>query len=164
MFARLRETGINVPLNYEYVLDASGSFDAERRNITTYEWDTDGDGVYDQYSPFPVTKIKFTELKTYVVGLRVSNDRGDQDFANCTVVVSADGDGVPDGLDNCPTKFNPWQEDTDADGLGNACDPTPYGGNVTFNNLSGNRRRSASVYGDPPGKAVFLGWNGHVAR
>jgi hypothetical protein len=33
-----------------------------------------------------------------------------------------DGDGVPDGYDNCPTLANPMQTDTDADGRGDACD------------------------------------------
>ena len=37
----------------------------------------------------------------------------------------ADGDGVPDGSDNCPAVFNPDQADDDSDGIGNACDPTP---------------------------------------
>lgn len=34
-----------------------------------------------------------------------------------------DGDGVPDGSDNCPSVANPDQADTDDDGVGNACDP-----------------------------------------
>lgn len=33
-----------------------------------------------------------------------------------------DGDGVPNGNDNCPATPNPDQLDTDGDGVGNACD------------------------------------------
>ena len=36
-----------------------------------------------------------------------------------------DGDGVPDGSDNCPTRPNPAQADTDQDGVGDACDNCP---------------------------------------
>jgi hypothetical protein len=35
----------------------------------------------------------------------------------------ADGDGVGDPCDNCPTVHNPDQADTDSDTLGDACDP-----------------------------------------
>lgn len=35
----------------------------------------------------------------------------------------ADGDGVPDDFDNCPTVANPGQTDVDSDDIGDACDP-----------------------------------------
>jgi M6 family metalloprotease-like protein len=34
----------------------------------------------------------------------------------------ADGDGVPDNVDNCPLVANPDQKDTDGDGIGDACE------------------------------------------
>ncbi len=45
-----------------------------------------------------------------------------------TTVADADGDGITDPADNCPTDANPAQEDTDGDLIGDACDPTPEGG------------------------------------
>jgi cytosine/adenosine deaminase-related metal-dependent hydrolase len=51
-------------------------------------------------------------------------------------VTDADGDGIPDAMDNCPQVFNPirpvdegQQPDTDGDGVGDACDPTPLTAN-----------------------------------
>jgi hypothetical protein len=42
-----------------------------------------------------------------------------------TALLDSDGDGVPDGVDNCPTTPNPDQRDTDGDGVGDECDATP---------------------------------------
>lgn len=36
-----------------------------------------------------------------------------------------DGDGIPNGADNCPTTFNPDQADFDGDGVGDVCDNCP---------------------------------------
>jgi hypothetical protein len=38
----------------------------------------------------------------------------------------ADGDGVPDSSDNCPSVSNADQTDSDGDGLGDACDSNSY--------------------------------------
>ena len=46
----------------------------------------------------------------------------DQDGQADCVDGDDDGDGIPDGVDNCPTLVNPKQEDDDNDGLGNLCD------------------------------------------
>lgn len=41
-----------------------------------------------------------------------------------------DGDGVPDGNDNCPTTPNPSQIDLNRNGIGQACDPDELGGPI----------------------------------
>ena len=46
-------------------------------------------------------------------------------FSTCAPAPDSDGDGFPDNADNCPTTFNPGQEDVDFDGVGDACDNCP---------------------------------------
>jgi hypothetical protein len=44
----------------------------------------------------------------------------------------SDGDGMSDELDNCPFNYNAHQEDSDQDGVGDACEtpgPIPLTGN-----------------------------------
>jgi hypothetical protein len=48
-------------------------------------------------------------------------DTDDDGVADC-LESDKDGDGIPDGPDNCPSVFNPKQDDFDLDSLGDACD------------------------------------------
>jgi hypothetical protein len=48
-----------------------------------------------------------------------------RDFSDAYVFGDADNDGHPAAIDNCPDQPNPDQTDTDADGMGDVCDPCP---------------------------------------
>ena len=69
-----------------------------------------------------------TEVHAPYVGSIVveSLDGGARSIA-ITLGGDSDGDGVPDGEDNCPEIPNPDQTDSDGDGIGDACDDPPFG-------------------------------------
>jgi len=85
--------------------------------------DTDKDGVGD------VNDCKPNDPAIYPGQVEVCNGLDD----DCDTLVDdglpgcndsdTDGDGVPNGTDNCPTIGNADQLNTDGDALGNACDP-----------------------------------------
>ncbi|HMP97404.1 MAG TPA: thrombospondin type 3 repeat-containing protein [Kiritimatiellia bacterium] len=43
--------------------------------------------------------------------------------ASVTNWLDSDADGIPNIIDNCPFDFNPDQQDTNGDGIGDVCDP-----------------------------------------
>jgi hypothetical protein len=54
-------------------------------------------------------------------------------YPDGTSATDEDGDGVDNSVDDCPTIFDPprsmddnVQSDLDGDGMGDACDPTPF--------------------------------------
>lgn len=62
---------INVPVTF----DARGSVDPDGR-IVKYEWDFDGDGVFEISTASPVTTHTFTRGGEFKVSLRVTDDKG----------------------------------------------------------------------------------------
>ena len=52
----------------------------------------------------------------------IQNGDGTGDVCDSTPLPDADGDGVPDADDNCPTTPNADQLDSDGDGTGDVCD------------------------------------------
>jgi len=99
-------------------------------NVDTPPVDTDGDGIPD-----------FRDQDSDNDGVPDSVEAGDDDPNTPPVDTDGDGtpdfqdtdsdnDGIPDGangvpIDNCRLVPNHDQKDTDHDGIGDACDPTP---------------------------------------
>ncbi|KAA3600521.1 MAG: PKD domain-containing protein, partial [Candidatus Scalindua sp. AMX11] len=78
----------NAPLIVNF-FDSSSDPDG---TITRYEWDFDGDGIYDYDSlDSGSTTHTYTALGTYRATLRVTDDDGLKDTDSVTIEVSADG-------------------------------------------------------------------------
>lgn len=109
---------VNDPVTF----DGSGSFGQNGTTLVLFEWDVDGDGIYDTTTEIPTYTHSYTSPFTGLVVLRVTDSQGVSALATAAVDFSIDGDGVPDEEDNCPMVHNPGQEDEDEDLVGNACD------------------------------------------
>jgi len=106
------------------LLDASASY-AVAGQIVKYEWDLNGDGTYDTETVEPALPYTFTEIFDGTVSVRVTDADGRSAVASTPIDVTRDGDTIPDAKDNCPDVVNWDQADSDGDGVGDACDPSP---------------------------------------
>ncbi|GMQ86588.1 MAG: hypothetical protein BMS9Abin07_2172 [Acidimicrobiia bacterium] len=115
-------TGYSARLGGSIAFDGSGSYDSDGE-IVGWEWDVDGDGVFETTSPGPDLVYTYPGAYSGLVVLRVTDDSGLVGLASAPVDVSLDGDGLPVEFDNCPDVHNPGQEDDNGDGVGDLCDP-----------------------------------------
>jgi thrombospondin type 3 repeat protein len=107
------------------------------------EWNPNGNFVERTHAPPPlqgfvgVFELPSGNMLLSVVGAVCEIDRnnhlvdtkcrlgaGSAGFIEFAIQ-DADGDGVGDGIDNCPSQSNANQSDADSDGSGNACDKCP---------------------------------------
>ncbi len=108
----------------EVTLDGRASY-AVTGELVKFEWDLDGDGVFERESSGPEITHAWTAPFSGTIGLRVTDSAGLVATGSTQVDVSDDGDGIPAADDNCPAVANHGQGDEDGDGIGNECDDTP---------------------------------------
>lgn len=102
-------------------LDGEGSY-AIDGEISTIEWDLDGDSVFETSSPSLLYDHRFTEEFSGTIGLRITDTNGNVGIGSTRLDVSDDGDSIPRHIDNCPDIANQNQADFDGDGIGDDCD------------------------------------------
>lgn len=100
--------------------DTSTSSDDQ---IVSWVWDFNDDGIVDSTMQNP--SYSYAVGSSYTVRLTVADAHGATSTTTRTVIFDADGDGILDETDNCPTISNPDQADGDGDGFGNACTVQP---------------------------------------
>jgi hypothetical protein len=106
------------------------------------DFDDDNDG-YDDFSELRFGSDPLNPASTPEVPFSgtcadsIDNDLdGLVDAADPGCAPDTDGDTVPDTSDNCPTVWNPDQTDTDADGIGDACEDTDGDGFIDSTEIS----------------------------
>jgi PKD repeat protein len=93
----LKASTATAAINQPVVLDASASQDVDG-TITRFEWDFDGNGVFDQTTSAASTTTTYTTAGARTAKVRVTDDEGDAGEASTTITIN-----VPETLLVTPT-------------------------------------------------------------
>ncbi|WP_134669101.1 PKD domain-containing protein [Halorussus marinus] len=134
-------------------LDASGSTDADGR-ITSYNWDTEGDGDYGDYGePTGQTAtMSFDTAGTYTVGLEVTDNGGKSKTFSKSVTVTNDA----------PTatfSFSPSEPAPDEEIALDATDSTDADGQITSYAWDTEGDGDYGDYGEPTGQTASVAFD-----
>ncbi len=92
--------------------------------------------------PSPITECEETcEMENWsedTLSCAMSTSNCDALAEDCFGLIDSDSDGVLDDEDNCPTRYNPFQENADNDSLGDVCDNCPFATNQTQRDNDGD--------------------------
>ena len=103
--------------------------------------DLDGDGICDECSNFDYVVVdcdcEFIDPATYTEFFTniIEDDCILIEDCYCECVSDSDEDDICDENDNCPDEYNPNQEDSNDDGIGDACDQTSLNENINNRKL-----------------------------
>jgi len=95
--ASFTESAHTAPVGTPITFDPSGSYDPDG-TIILYEWDFDGDGVYDLSTTTPsIVSYTYTTPGTYTVTLRITDHDGFMDTATDEKIITPeDGFVIPE--------------------------------------------------------------------
>ena len=89
-------TPINPTANQQFTFDASASNDSDG-SISTYEWDWNNDGTYENSYTIPTATYSWTQAGSYPVTLQVTDNNGVTSTKTMSVTISSgDGNGNTD--------------------------------------------------------------------
>jgi hypothetical protein len=103
--------------------DASGSYDPSGLAITKYEWDFNGDGVYDLQTTEPTATYTYNEAFNNYVVVRVTS-LGGTALASARTVVNEQGYAPQGGEKACELDARGYSIITDENGIFINCTPT----------------------------------------
>lgn len=87
-------------VGYPVLFDASGSFDPFGEKNLSYEWDFEGDGVYDEWADVPSAVHIYNEPFDGYVLLRVTSNGG-TGFASARVIANEEGSVSQQSDESC---------------------------------------------------------------
>ena len=122
-----------VPLGQPVTLNGTASHDpnAPCDSIVNYQWTIGPFALSGAIPQFTAAQVNALGAGIHFVELTVMDNFGEMKSATTTLTITAscvdtDGDGICDSDDNCPSIANASQADSNANGIGDACEIPIY--------------------------------------